>query len=180
MVDAIGGVFTGAHGSMPHELSSGRAITRGDLLWHVWLVSFRGYWVENVRTGIAGNGTSRHDAVCDLVHEALLVGQEAARPGARACDVYGAVMSVLKRTPIPGGIVLSRSGHGSGLEYHEPPFIEESDETVLMPGTVITVEPGVWMPGIGGATLSNTLVVRDGAPDVLTQTPFDLWRTALS
>jgi len=180
MIDAIGGVLSGPRASMPHELSSGRTIGKGDIFWHVWLVSFRGYWAENVRTGAADQGSSLHEPVYQTVQEALLAGQETARPGARACDVYSSVMKTLKREKIPNGIVLTRSGHGSGLEYHEPPFMEESDQTLLEPGMVITVEPGVWMPGIGGATLSNTLVIRDGPPEVLTKTALALWQTGLA
>ena len=100
-----------------------------------------------------------------------MAGQEAARPGAVASDVFSAVIGVLKRDEIPGAVILSRSGHGSGLEYHEPPFMEETDHTPLEPGTVLTVEPGIWMPGIGGATLSNTLVVREGGAEILNSTP---------
>jgi len=70
--------------------------------------------------------------------------------------------------------VLGRAGHGMGLEYHEPPFVERADTTPLEPGMVLTIEPGIWIPGVAGLTLSNTLVVRDGAPEVLTQAPLAL------
>jgi Xaa-Pro aminopeptidase len=178
MIDSISGVLSGPRGSMPHELSSGRVIKHGELFWHVWLVAYRGYWIENVRTGVATAGECEHERVHAVAEEALMAGQEAARPGAVASDVFAAVMGVLKRDEIPGAVILSRSGHGSGLEYHEPPFMEETDHTPLEPGIVLTVEPGIWMPGIGGATLSNTLVVREGGAEILNDTPTGLWRTA--
>ena len=178
MIDAISGVLSGPRGSMPHELSSGRAIQSGELFWQVWLVAYRGYWIENVRTGVAAAGESEYDRVHAVVDEALMAGQEAARPGAVASDVFSAVMKVLKRDEIPGAVILSRSGHGMGLEYHEPPFMEASDHTPLEHGTVLTVEPGIWMPGVGGATLSNTLVVRNEGAEILNETPTELWRVA--
>ena len=62
-----------------------------------------------------------------------------------------------------------------GLEYHEPPFIEATDETPLESGMVITVEPGIWIPGTGGFSLSNTLVVGEGSNEILTPTSLDLY-----
>ena len=180
MIDSISGVLSGPRGSMPHELSSGRVIEPGDVFWHVWLVAYGGYWIENVRTGVASSGASTHDGVHAIAEEALQAGQEAARPGALASDVFASVAGVLRREEIPGAVILSRSGHGSGLEYHEPPFMEESDQTALESGMVLTVEPGIWMPGIGGVTLSNTLVVRDGGAEILNDTPTSLWRVAPS
>lgn len=176
-VDAISIVLGGPRGAMPHEFTTGRPLEPGDLMWHCWLVSHGGYWVENVRTGVAGPDGGGHADGFALVQESLLAGQEAARPGALAGDVFRAVMGVLKSTPTPG-VVLTRSGHGMGLEYHEPPFVEDTDETVLEPGVVLTVEPGIWISGVGGLTLSNTLVVRDGGAEVITRAPLDLYHAA--
>jgi Xaa-Pro dipeptidase len=62
-----------------------------------------------------------------------------------------------------------------GLEYHEPPFIEASDDTELRPGMVITVEPGIWAPGTGGFSLSNTIVIGEDENEILTPTSLDLY-----
>jgi Xaa-Pro aminopeptidase len=83
-------------------------------------------------------------------------------------------MAELKRTTYPGATVLTRAGHGMGLEYHEPPFIEASDETVLEPGVVMTIEPGIWIPGTGGFSLSNTIIVGETRNEILTPTSLDL------
>jgi Xaa-Pro aminopeptidase len=174
IVDAIPMVLCGPRSSMPHEFTTNRPMEQGELMWHCWLVSYRGYWVENIRTGIVEADASAFADSYGLLRESLLAGQEAARPGATAHDVYHAVMNVLRSRPVEGGVILNRSGHGMGLEYHEPPFIEDGDETLLEPGVVITVEPGIWMPGTGGLALSNTLVVREREPEVLTETAIDL------
>lgn len=177
-VDAIPMVLAGARSSMPHEFTTGRPIGEDELMWHCWLVSYRGYWVENIRTGVAATSDRKHADTFALLHESLIAGQEAAVPGATAGDVYRTVMNVLHSRTVPGGTVLNRAGHGMGLEYHEPPFVEDADETVLEPGVVLTVEPGIWVSGTGGYALSNTLVVRDGAAEQLIPTPTELFLTA--
>jgi Xaa-Pro dipeptidase len=177
-VDAIPMVLAGPRSSMPHEFTTARPIREGEVMWHCWLVSYRGYWIENIRTAVAAATAPRFDEPYRVLLESLRAGQEAARPGATASDVYHTVMHVLKGTELPGATILNRSGHGMGLEYHEPPFIEDGDQTVLGPGMVITVEPGLFFRGVGGLALSNTLRISDGAPEVLTTTPDDLYRAA--
>ena len=175
-VDAIPMVLAGPRSSMPHEFTTSRPIGDGDVMRHCWLVSYRGYWVENIRTAVAAPRSDRFERAHDVLQASLLAGQEAARPGNTAAHVYETVMGVLHGAELPGATILNRSGHGMGLEYHEPPFIEEGDATVLEPGMVITVEPGLFFVGAGGLALSNTLLIRDGAAEVLTTTPDELHR----
>jgi Xaa-Pro aminopeptidase len=176
-LDLISVLLSGPRGSMPHEMTSGRRLQDGDALWSCWLVGYRGYWIENIRMATVGDDGGHADGY-GFVHDALLAGQEAARPGRTPADVYAAVMGVLEGHSIPGGRTLGRAGHGMGLEYHEPPFVESADTTPLEPGMVMTVEPGIWIPGVAGLTLSNTLVVRDGEPEVLQKASLALHASA--
>jgi Xaa-Pro aminopeptidase len=173
-IDLISVLLSGPRGSMPHEMTSGRRLRAGDALWSCWLVAYRGYWVENIRQACVAPRDRELEAGYRVVHEGLLAGQEVARPGRTPAEVYAAVVGVLERHSIPGGRVLGRSGHGMGLEYHEPPFVESADTTPLEAGMVLTIEPGIWIPGLAGLTLSNTVVVRDGEPEVLTSASLDL------
>jgi Xaa-Pro aminopeptidase len=175
IVDAIPLILSGPHSAMPHEFTTGKPFAAGELMWHCWLVAYRGYWVENVRSGVVGTVAAEFEDAYKVLHDSLLAGQNTARPGATAGDVFRAVMGTLKGGPLPGKVI-TRCGHGMGLEYHEPPFVEGSDTTELAPGVVLTVEPGIWIPGFGGLTLSNTLVVGDGEPEVITRAPLDLYR----
>ena len=173
-LDLISVVLSGPRGSMPHEMTSGRALRGGDVLWSCWLVGFRGYWIENIRQAIVDPYDRDLVGAYEVVHEALLAGQDAARPGATPAQVYRAVTDVLHTHRVDGGVVLGRSGHGMGLEYHEPPFVEEADDTPLEPGMVMTIEPGIWIPGRAGLTLSNTIVIGSQSPEILTSAPLEL------
>lgn len=177
IVDAIPMLLAGPRSSMPHEFTTGRPIGAGEVMWHCWLVSYRGYWAENIRTAVAAPDSAPFDEAYGVLHESLLAGQARATVGSTAHDVYHAVMDVLHGAKLPGSVILNRSGHGMGLEYHEPPFIEDGDDTALEPGMVITVEPGIWFPGTGGLALSNTLLVTENGPELLTTTPEHLHRT---
>jgi Xaa-Pro aminopeptidase len=171
MIDAMAIIISGARGSMPHEFSSYRRYADGDLTWHCWLISSRGYWAENVRSVVLGQATDTQRRMIDTAREALLLGKEQVRPGNEVGNVFAAVHAHLKQGAPDGAMVISRSGHGSGLEYHEPPFVEITDRTVLQPGMVLTVEPGIFLPGLGGATFSDTVVVTANGHETLTRYP---------
>jgi Xaa-Pro aminopeptidase len=69
--------------------------------------------------------------------------------------------------------LLHHSGHGLGLEAHEAPFLDVGDDTVLRPGMVITVEPGIYVPKLGGFRHSDTVVIRDDDIEIITYYPRD-------
>jgi Xaa-Pro aminopeptidase len=171
LIDAMAIIIGGARGSMPHEFSSYRRYAKGDLTWHCWLVSSHGYWAENVRSVVLGKPTDTQQRMIATAEEALQIGKDRVRPGNEVGSVFAAVHEHLKRGAPDGAMVISRSGHGSGLEYHEPPFVEITDHTILQPGMVLTVEPGVFLPGVGGATFSDTLVVTADGNETLTLYP---------
>lgn len=171
MIDAMAIIIGGPRGSMPHEFSSYRRYADGDLTWHCWLISSHGYWAENVRSVVLGRADDTQRRMITVAREALELGKEQVRPGNEVGNVFAAVHAHLKAHAPDGAMVISRSGHGSGLEYHEPPFVEITDRTVLQPGVVLTVEPGIFLPGVGGASFSDTVLVTDGGNETLTRYP---------
>jgi Xaa-Pro aminopeptidase len=102
-----------------------------------------------------------------------LAAVEAVRPGAVCGEVDSAARRVLKRAGLADRFVHS-TGHGLGLEIHEPPRVAGGDQTVLEPGMVITVEPGVYLKGFGGIRIEDTVLVTSRGRHVLTPTTKEL------
>ena len=98
---------------------------------------------------------------------------EALRPGARCSDVDQAVRRYYEQH----GLMpywKHHSGHGIGLRYHEGPFLDSGDQTVLQPGMVLTVEPGLYVAGLGGFRHSDTVVITEDGLELITYYPRDL------
>jgi Xaa-Pro aminopeptidase len=97
----------------------------------------------------------------------------ALKPGNHCCDVDRAVRTYYEQNNLMP-YWKHHSGHAIGLRYHEGPFLDLGDETVLKPGMVFTVEPGLYVPELGGFRHSDTIVITDDGMDILTYYPRDL------
>jgi Xaa-Pro aminopeptidase len=107
------------------------------------------------------------------VLEAQLAGIDAVRAGARTAYVDAAARNVLKRHGLDGAFIHS-TGHGLGLEIHEPPRLGKSDKGRLQAGMAITIEPGVYLEDFGGIRIEDTVVVTENGCDILTPTSKEL------
>jgi Xaa-Pro aminopeptidase len=167
-------VASGPHSARPHHRPTDRAIARGDLLKIDFGARYQGYHADMTRTFvIGGRPADWQREIYGLVAMAQHAGREALAPGADTKDVDEAARSVIKEAGhgrhFPHGL-----GHGVGLEIHEAPTIGYSATGILDAGTPVTVEPGVYLPGQGGVRIEDTLVVRDGGPELLTTTTKEL------
>jgi Xaa-Pro aminopeptidase len=104
------------------------------------------------------------------VLEAQLAAINAVRPGITADKVDSAARSVLKRHKLDRQFIHS-TGHGLGLEIHEPPRLGKKDKTRLQAGMAITIEPGAYVEGLGGVRIEDTVLVTQSGCEVLTPTP---------
>jgi Xaa-Pro aminopeptidase len=148
--------------SMPHLYSSTRKFTEDDVIVHSRQVWINGYRAENERTLLLGNATEEQQTCLKLAIEAQRVGMEMVKPGVKAKDVDIASFEVFDRAGY-GDYVQHRIGHGLGLSEHEEPYLRFDNELVLEEGMVYTIEPGIYLPGIGGFRHSDTIIVtKDG------------------
>ncbi|MCG3089569.1 M24 family metallopeptidase [Sporosarcina cyprini] len=157
---------------MPHLYSSTRKFTNGDVVVHSRQVWFNNYRAENERTFMIGNGTEKQKDLLKLMIEAQQVGMEMIRPGISAKDVDIATFQVFDKAGY-GEFVQHRTGHGLGLSEHEEPYLRFDNELILQEGMVYTIEPGIYVPGVGGFRHSDTVIITENGSFSITAYPRD-------
>lgn len=153
-------VSSGPNGAFPHHLFSDRVIEDGDMIVVDIGAPLNGYQSDVTRMVHVGEPTDEERSVYDLVLEANTKGREAAMAGGRARDVDAAARTVISEAGY-GPNFLHRTGHGLGLEVHEPPWITGESDTVLEPGMVFSVEPGVYLQGKFGVRIEDIVMVTE-------------------
>ena len=139
---------------MPTE----RPLQSGDLLVIDWGARSNGYCADLTRTFAIGNIDPELKAIYEAVKQANSTGRAASKPGATAGEVDLAARAVIENAGY-GAFFTHRTGHGLGLEDHEPPYIFNGNSLALRPGMTYTVEPGIYLPGRGGVRIEDNLVI---------------------
>lgn len=163
----------GRNAAIPHSLTTNATFLPGDVLVTGANAPMWGYNSEVERTMIVGEPSAEQLRLFTHMKTAQETAIEAIKPGAKCSDVDRAV----RRYYEENGLMAywrHHSGHSIGLRYHEGPFLDSGDDTVLEPGMVFTVEPGLYVPDLGGFRHSDTVVVTDDGHEVLTYYPRDL------
>lgn len=150
-----------------------RAIERGDLLIFDVFPYLRGYKVDVTRTYSVGPPNDEIRRLHALVERALAAGAAAIRPGVTGGAVDAATRGVIAAAG-HGAHSSHHMGHAIGLFHPERPSIVPGEALPLAEGMVITLEPGVYVPGLGGLRLEQNYIVRDGAPEPLSRFPLEL------
>jgi Xaa-Pro dipeptidase len=160
-------VVAGPNGSDPHAGPSDRPLQAGDLVTIDCGAVHRGYTADITRTFAIGEVADPLAEIYEVVRQANLAGRAAVRPGVTAQEIDRAARAVIEDAGY-GAYFTHRTGHGLGIETHEPPYIVEGNELALEPGMVFTVEPGVYVPGLGGVRIEDDMVVTAGGGESLT------------
>ena len=167
-------VAAGDNSARPHASArTDYAVRAGDALLLDFGAAHDGMCADITRTVFVGHVDDRRRDVYDTVLAANRAGLAASRPGASAHDVDDAATKVLEASPHADRI-LHRTGHGLGREAHEAPQIMRGVDTVLEPGMVFTVEPGLYGPGDFGVRIEDDVLVTDDGAESLTTFGRDL------
>lgn len=166
-------VASGANSAVPHHRPTEAVLAAGDFVKIDFGAVVDGYHSDMTRTFVLGEPASWQRDVYDLVYAAQRAGREALRPGVPCADVDAAARAVIAAAG-HGRLFVHGLGHGVGLRIHEAPGIAKTGTGTLQSGVAVTVEPGVYFPGRGGVRIEDTLVVREGGPELLTNTSKDL------
>ncbi len=159
-------VASGPNSSVIHHMPCDRRIDDGPLLID-WGARLDGYCSDMTRTFSIGAPDTLQSELYDIVLEAQLAAIEACRPGADCAEVDAVARNVIARhgygDQFPHGL-----GHGLGMEVHESPnFSVKQAGVVLEPGMVMTVEPGIYLPGVGGVRIEDDVLITEDGHRVL-------------
>jgi Xaa-Pro aminopeptidase len=160
-------VASGPNGASPHADPTGRVIERGTLVTIDMGCVVDGYNSDCTRTFSTGELPTALAEAYALCLEAQLAGLAAVRPGAHGADV-DAVSRVAIEAAGLGERYGHGLGHGLGLEVHESPVLRPESTDVLEPGNIVTVEPGIYLPGVGGVRIEDLVLVTDDGAEPLT------------
>ena len=163
-------VASGPNGAKPHGHASERVIEDGDLVTIDMGARLNGYHSDMTRTVAVGTPSTEMTRVYRAVLEAEQAAVAAVRPGVKAADLDKLARDLLTRHGL-GEAFAHSLGHGVGLEVHEGPGLRGSSEDVLEAGMVITIEPGAYLPGVGGVRIEDLVLVTESGYEVLSHSP---------
>ncbi len=162
-------VASGPNSALPHARPTNRKIGRGFVVLDYGVI-LAGYCSDMTRTIWVGRATGVARQIYAAVLEAQLAAIAAVAPGVEAQAVDGAAREVLRKDKLDKYFTHSL-GHGVGLEIHEAPRLAKAQTQKLEPGMVVTIEPGVYIPGKGGVRIEDMVLVTKTGCEVLTPTP---------
>lgn len=166
-------VASGENSAIPHHEPTDRVLVEGDLLKIDFGARVDGYHADCTRTVVLGRADAWQREIYGAVQEAQAAGLELLREGVEISASDAAVRASLETAGWLEAFTTGL-GHGVGLEIHEDPFVAGSNAGKLSCRTVLTMEPGIYVPGRGGVRIEDTVLVTAGAPEVLTTMTKDL------
>jgi len=166
-------VAAGPNGSKPHGRPTDRAIGAGELIVIDFGCVVDGYCSDMTRTVSVGDPGEHARRVWEVVAESQRAGRAAVRAGVGCATVDRASRAVIEAAGW-GETFAHGTGHGVGLEIHEAPRVSATADATLETGHVVTVEPGVYLPGVGGVRIEDTVVVTPDGAETLTEFPKSL------
>lgn len=168
--------FRGQIGEMsaiPHALATKRMIRKGDVIGTGATADVGGYYCELERTIIFGKPTAKQKRYFNIMVKAQEAAFKTFKAGAKCSDVDRTTFDVFKKAGL-AHLVLHHTGHGLGLEGHEPPFLDIGNEQPLKAGMVVSCEPGIYEFGFAGFRHSDTVLITKDGSEILTYYPRDL------
>ena len=166
-------VASGGRSALPHGRASDKIIMNNEVVTLDYVASYNGYYGDETRTVFLGSPSSE----LKKIYETVLAAQEEAiehvEEGVLAKDIDSIARNIIEKAGY-GKYFIHSTGHGLGLDVHEKPTISSKDETVLRKGMVITVEPGIYVPGLGGVRIEDDILITSSGHEVLTKNPREL------
>jgi Xaa-Pro dipeptidase len=162
-------VASGPRSADPHATTGDRRLEPGDVVWIDVGAEVDGYCGDVTRTVVVPGAEpdSELARALEVVRRAQQAAVQVVRPGTTAAAVDTAARAAIAEAGL-GTYFPHRTGHGLGLQPHEPPYLVDGSEEPLLPGMVFTVEPGVYLPGKGGVRIEDVVLVTPDGAELLT------------
>ncbi|HWP31082.1 MAG TPA: Xaa-Pro peptidase family protein [Fimbriimonadales bacterium] len=165
-------VAAGANGAEPHHDTSEDVIREGDIVVMDWGCMVSHYLSDITRTIAVGKASDEAKKIYEIVYKAHMSARSATRPGKRCEEIDEAARKVIEEAGY-GKYFVHRTGHGIGIQGHEPPHIVKGSKSLLEPGQCFTVEPGIYLPGKFGVRIENVVTVTENGHESLNAEPPD-------
>jgi Xaa-Pro aminopeptidase len=166
-------VASGLRGALPHGVASDKLIENGDFVTLDFGAYYKGFISDITRTVAVGEPSAKLKEIYNVVLEAQLKGMAGIKPG-----MTGKQADALTRDYITekgyGEYFGHSTGHGIGLEVHEGPALSSKSDIVLEPGMLVTVEPGIYIPGLGGVRIEDDTQITETGNETLTHSTKEL------
>ncbi len=166
-------VVSGKNSSLPHGVPTNKAIESGDFITMDFGAVINGYRSDMTRTVAIGNITQEQKRVYNTVLEAQELALHAIKPNAVCKEIDRVARDFINQKGYEGCFGHGL-GHSVGIEIHESPSFNTSDQTMLRPGMVITVEPGIYLPGQFGVRIEDMVAITESGMENLTASPKNL------
>ncbi|MEK3890762.1 M24 family metallopeptidase [Bacillus sp. FSL K6-3431] len=166
-------VASGTRSALPHGVASDKIIETGDFITMDYGALHKGYVSDITRTIAVGEPSEKLKEIYSVVLEAQLRGMDQIQPGMTGMEADAIARDYIAEKGY-GEYFGHSLGHGIGLEVHEGPGLSTRSETKLEPGMVVTVEPGIYLPGIGGVRIEDDTVITETGNETLTHSTKDL------
>lgn len=166
-------VASGVRGALPHGIASEKIIAEGEMITLDFGAYYKGYCSDITRTFAIGTPNPKLVEIYNIVLEAQKRGIACLKPGMKAKEVDDVTRSYITEKGYSEYFGHS-TGHGIGLEIHESPTLAFTSNQILEPGMVITIEPGIYIPKLGGVRIEDDVWITEDGYQVLTKSKKDL------
>ncbi|MGG4041459.1 M24 family metallopeptidase [Bacillus smithii] len=166
-------VASGKRSALPHGVASDKIIEKGDLVTLDYGALYKGYVSDITRTVAVGKPSDDLKNIYQIVLEAQLLAVEKIKPGMTGKEADAIARNYIAEKGF-GDRFGHSLGHGIGLEVHEKPLLSMRSDIVLQPGMVVTVEPGIYVPGLGGVRIEDDTIITSSGNETITHSTKEL------
>ncbi|WP_048602265.1 M24 family metallopeptidase [Rubeoparvulum massiliense] len=166
-------VASGLRSALPHGVASKKVIEKGDMITIDFGAIYEGYISDVTRTFAIGEPGEELRKIYEIVRQAQLAGVEQIRAGMTGKEADAICRTIIDEAGY-GEYFGHSTGHAIGLEVHEGPGLSFRSEVELQPGMVVTVEPGIYVPGVGGVRIEDDIVITKDGNEIIVHSPKEL------